>query len=69
MVRHGKKITGATKNKLKIVKALVGRRLTVRVTATAQGYNPVEVQSRKSAKSRASGDPALVHVTTSTPQR
>ena len=44
----GKKIKGADAKTLKIVKGLLGDRLTVRVTAKAKGYEPEHVMSKKS---------------------
>jgi DNA-binding beta-propeller fold protein YncE len=43
---NGKAIMGATKAKLKIAKSLAGKRLTVKVTASAVGYSPATVTSK-----------------------
>ena len=47
---NGKKIKRATKNRLLLTKKLVGKRISVRIVATAEGRTPVTVTTRRTKK-------------------
>lgn len=47
---NGKKIKHATKNRLRLTSKLLGKRISVRVTATATGRTPLTVRARRTQK-------------------
>jgi hypothetical protein len=47
---NGKRIKGATKNRLRLTSKLVGKRISVRVVATAAGRTPVTVITRRTKR-------------------
>jgi len=47
---NGKKIKGATKNRLRLTDALVGKRISVKVVASAPGRTPVTVTTRRTTR-------------------
>ncbi len=47
---NGKKIKNATKNRLRLTSKLVGKRISVRVVASATGRTPVTVTTRRTKK-------------------
>ena len=47
---NGKKIRGATKNRLRVTSKLLGKRISVRVVATAEGRTPLTVTTRRTNK-------------------
>ena len=47
---NGKVIKNATKNRLRLTSKLVGKRISVRVVATAAGRTPVTVTTRRTKR-------------------
>lgn len=49
---NGKRIKGATKARLRLTKKLVGKRISVRVVASAPGLTPLKVTTKRTKKVR-----------------
>ena len=49
---NGKRIKGATKNRLRLTKKLVGKRISVRIVASAPGLTKLKVTTKRTKKVR-----------------
>ena len=49
---NGKKIKGATKNRLRLTKKLAGKRISVRVIASAPGLTPLKITTKRTKQVR-----------------